>query len=72
MKEYQVELKVKGEGGIYPYIVSAMKEEWAKQDAIQMRVYALNANTRLRLEKRTRLSKLTCAHTIAVHACIHL
>lgn len=36
LKEYQVELKVKGEGGIYPYIVSAMKEEWAKQDAIQM------------------------------------
>lgn len=36
MKEYQVELKVKGEGGVYPYIVSAMKEEWAVQDAIQM------------------------------------
>ena len=36
MKEYQVELKVKGEGGVYPYIVSAEKEEWAKQDAIQM------------------------------------
>ena len=36
MKEYQVELKVKGEGGVYPYIVSAMKEEWAEQDAIQM------------------------------------
>ena len=36
MKQYQVELKVKGEGGIYPYIVSAMKEEWAEQDAIQM------------------------------------
>ena len=36
LKEYQVELKVKGEGGIYPYIVSAMKEEWAEQDAIQM------------------------------------
>ena len=36
MKEYQVELKVKGEGGIYPYIVSAMKEERALQDATQM------------------------------------
>ena len=36
LKEYQVELKVKGEGGVYPYIVSAMKEEWAEQDAIQM------------------------------------
>lgn len=36
MKEYQVELKVKGEGGVYPYIVFAMKEEWAEQDAIQM------------------------------------
>lgn len=36
MKEYQVELKVKGEGGVYPYIVSAMKEEWAVQDAVQM------------------------------------
>ena len=36
MKEYQVELKVKGEGGVYPYIVSAAKEEWAEQDAIQM------------------------------------
>lgn len=36
MKEYQIELKVKGEGGVYPYIVSATKEEWAEQDAIQM------------------------------------
>lgn len=36
MKEYQVELKVKGEGGVYPYIVSATKEEWAEQEAIQM------------------------------------
>ena len=36
LKEYQVELKVKGEGGIYTYIVSAMKEEWAEQDAMQM------------------------------------
>ena len=36
MKEYQIELKVRGEGGIYPYVVSSMKEEWAKQDAIQM------------------------------------
>ena len=36
MKEYQVELKVKGDGGVYPYIVSAMKEELAVQDAIQM------------------------------------
>lgn len=36
MKEYQVELKVKGEGGVYPYVVSSMKEEWAKQEAIQM------------------------------------
>ena len=35
MNEYQVELKVKGEGGVYPYIVSAMKKEWAEQDAIQ-------------------------------------
>lgn len=36
MKEYQVELKIKNEGGIYPYIVSSMKQEWAEQDAIQM------------------------------------
>lgn len=36
MKEYQVELKVKGEGGVYSYIVSAIKEEWAEQEAIQM------------------------------------
>lgn len=36
MKEYQVELKVKNEGGIYPYIVSSMQQEWAEQDAIQM------------------------------------
>ena len=36
MKEYQVELIVKGEGVIYPYIVSAMKKQWAEQDAIQM------------------------------------
>ena len=36
MKEYQVELKVKNEGGVYPYVVYAMKEEFAEQDAIQM------------------------------------
>lgn len=36
MKQYQVELKVKGEGGVYPYTVSSMKEEWAVQDSIQM------------------------------------
>ena len=36
MKEYQVEFKIKGESGIYSYIVSAMTKEWAEQDAAQM------------------------------------
>ena len=36
MKEWQVEFKIKGESGVYPYIVSAMTKEWAEQDAIQM------------------------------------
>ncbi len=31
MKQYQVELKVKGEGGVYPYTVSSMKEEWTEK-----------------------------------------
>lgn len=36
MKEYQVEFKVKGDGGVYPYIVSAMTKEWAEKDAVQL------------------------------------
>lgn len=36
MKEWQVEFKIKGESGVYPYIVSAMTKEWAEQDAAQL------------------------------------
>lgn len=36
MIEYQVELKVDGEGGLFNYVVSQKREDWAIQDAVQM------------------------------------